>query len=264
MTKLVTPQGNIRYEEIGHGPAIVFLHSALADHRQWHVQVEELCHEYRCITYDLLGYGLSGNAPDHYDPADTLIALLNHVKLTTATLVGSSLGGSISIHAAVRYPKRITAIILAGTGLFGFRPESNAPEPTVYGEYEAALERHDVDRLVDLAEEIWLFGITGNRQHVTEVNRELFRTMYREFLGNHWNGPDYQEMDDTEALASLNVPAYVILGENDTAFGVAVADYLEHTLPRATIFHMPDSAHFPNLSKPQEVNQLLLQWLKKR
>ena len=264
MKELVTPHGNIHYEETGHGPAIVFLHSALADHRQWFEQVEALSHDYRCITYDLLGYGASGNAPDHYDPVDTLMTLLNHMELTSVTLVGSSLGGSISIHAAVRYPQRIRSLVLAGTGLFGFQPELNTPEPFIYGEYEAALARHDADRLVDLAEHIWLLGIPGHQQHVTEANRQLFRTMYREFLENHRNAPDYQEMDDTEALRDLNVPVYVVIGENDTAFCLAVADYLGHTLPQATIFRMSDAAHFPNLSKPQEVNQLLIKWLRQQ
>ncbi len=72
MNELITPQGAIRYAVTGRGPAVVFLHSALADHRQWGVQVDALSNDYRCITYDLLGYGSSDNAPDNYDPVQKL------------------------------------------------------------------------------------------------------------------------------------------------------------------------------------------------
>ncbi len=263
MNEFVSPQGEIRYEVTGQGPVVTFLHSALADHRQWRSQVDALSHDYRCITYDLLGHGASGHVPNDYDPVDTLLALLDHLEVATATLVGSSLGGSVSIHAAARYPDRIQSIVLAGTGLFGFQPALSAPEPALYREYEAALARRDVDRLVDCAEAIWLVGMAGNEQQESHANRELFRMMYRDFLGNHGNFSHYREMDDTDALANLDIPVLVVIGENDTAFCLAVAEHLEQTLPRATTFRMPNVAHFPNLSKPQEVNELLVKWLNK-
>lgn len=107
---------------------MVFLHSALTDHRQWGVQVDTLSYNYRCITYDLLGYGSSESAPENYDPAESLLALLDHLEVAAATLVGSSLGGSVAIHAGVRYPDRIQSMVLTGTGLFGFQPKVDSPD----------------------------------------------------------------------------------------------------------------------------------------
>ncbi|WP_020375423.1 alpha/beta fold hydrolase [Sulfobacillus thermosulfidooxidans] len=263
MSELITRQGTIYYEVTGNGPSVLFLHSALADHRQWREQVNALSPSYRCITYDLLGSGSSDNAPENYDPADTLLELLDHLKVDRVTLVGSSMGGSISIHAATRYPGRIQSIVLMGTGLFGFQPVLNTPEPTIYREYEAALANHDIDRLVDLAEAIWLIGIGGREEHVPKPYRELFRLMYREFLKNHGEFPQYRDMDDTSATRNLNMPVMVVVGDHDTAFCLAVATYFEQTLPGVNIVRMPGVAHFPNLSKPQVVNELLLEWLKK-
>lgn len=86
--------------------------------------------------------------------------------------------------------------------------------------------------------------------------------MYREFLNNHGDFAHYRDMDDTDALVNLDMPVMVVVGDKDTAFCLAAADYLEQTLPRATIVRMPDVAHFPNLSKPRQVNELLSKWLK--
>ncbi|MDA8192564.1 MAG: alpha/beta hydrolase [Thermaerobacter sp.] len=260
--RLITSQGAIQYTVTGHGPTVVFLHSGLADQRQWGVQVEALSREHRCITYDLLGYGSSDNAPDNYNPADTLLALLDHLEVATTTLVGSSLGGTVAIHAGIRYADRIRSMVLAGTGLFGFQPKLDGPEPSIYAEYEAALAAHHVSRLVDLAEAIWLVGIDGSERHVAPANRELFHLMYREFLNSRGEFPQYRDINDTDALANLAMPVMVVIGDNDTAFCLAASDYLEQTLPRATLVRMPDVAHFPNLSKPREVNELLLKWVK--
>ena len=263
MNELITPQGAIRYAVTGRGPAVVFLHSALADHRQWGVQVDALSNDYRCITYDLLGYGSSDNAPDNYDPADTLLALLDHLGVATATLVGSSLGGSVAIHAGGRYPDRIQSMVLAGTGLFGFQPKIDGPDPAIYTEYEAALAAHDVSRLVDLAEAIWLVGIDGSERSVPAANRESFRLMYRDFLESRGEFTQYRDINDIDALANLARPVMVVIGDNDTAFCLAAADYLEQILPQATLVRMPDVAHFPNLSRPKEFSELLLRWLNK-
>ncbi len=93
MNELITPHGAIRYSITGHGSALVFLHSVLAGHQQWGVPVEALSREHCCITYDLLRYGSSDNVPEKYDPADTLLALLDPLGVATTTLVGSSLAG---------------------------------------------------------------------------------------------------------------------------------------------------------------------------
>lgn len=261
MEELITPQGTIHYNVIGQGPTVVFLHSALADHRQWREQVNALSQTYQCVTYDLLGFGSSVAAPSPYDPADTLLALLDHLNQETAVLVGSSLGGSVAIHTAVKYPNRVRSLVLAGTGLFGFQPELSAPEPPIYREYERALADHDVNRLVDCAEAIWLVGVTGHAHDVPESNRDWFRTMYRDFLSHHDDFAQYQGMNDTDGLTRLEMPFMVLIGENDTAFCLQIADDLDRTLPHPTMVRMPNVAHFPNLSQPGVFNARLLQWL---
>lgn len=261
MNKLMTSHGAIQYAVTGHGSAVIFLHSALVDHRQWDAQVEALSREHCCITYDLLGYGSSDNAPEEYDPADTLFALLDHLSVAKATLVGSSLGGSVAIHTAVRQPDRIQSLVLAGTGLFGFQPQFDEAEPFIYAEYEVALADHNVRKFIDLAEALWLVGIDGNTGQVAPANRESLRLMYRNLLNTYGEVTQYRDIDDTNALANLDMPVLMVIGDNDTVFCLAVADYLKQSLPQTTLVRMPDVAHFPNLSKPNEVNALLLRWL---
>lgn len=262
MPDLATSHGTIHYEVFGQGPTVVFLHSALADHRQWRSQVDALSCRCQCVTYDLLGYGSSGIVPISCDPADTIQALLDHLKVEGAALVGSSLGGSVAIHTALRYPKRVHSIVLAGTGLFGFQPELSAPEPAIYKEYERALAAHDVDRLVNCAETMWLVGVAGNAADVPASNREWFREMYRDFLSHHDDFVHYQDLDDIDFLGQLEIPVMVLIGENDTAFCLAVADSLERTLPCPTVVRMPKVAHFPNLSQPDVFNARLVKWLR--
>ncbi|PSR37880.1 MAG: hypothetical protein C7B44_01485 [Sulfobacillus thermosulfidooxidans] len=262
MPKFVTSEGAICYTVHGSGPAVVFLHSALTDHRQWNIQVNRLSNDYCCITYDLWADGLTDQSPQRYDPADTLVALLNYLEVETATLVGSSLGGAVAIHAGKRYPARVSSLVLLGTGLFGFQPKIDGPDPAIYAEYEAALAAHDVTRLVNAAEIIWLIGINGKEESISKESRAAFRLMYREMLERRRKLPRFEQINDTDALQALDIPAMLVVGEYDTRFGQEVAVYLARELPHAKLIRMRDVAHFPNLSKPQEVSHMLEQWLK--
>lgn len=53
----------------------------------------------------------------------------------------------------------------------------------------------------------------------------------------------------------------VVIGEHDTAYGLALADWLEQSVPAVTVYHMRRAAHFPNLSRPEEFRGLLRDWL---
>ena len=106
-----------------------------------------------------------------------------------------------------------------GTGLFGFQPKLNAPGPATYREYEAALVAHDVERIVELAEAIWITGVSGHQEDAPEASRKLFRIMYRELLLCHSGGSfDQEGLNDTRGIANLSIPALIVIGEHHTAF----------------------------------------------
>src|SRR5712692_9614848 len=124
---------SLYYERVGAGPALVFLHGMGGNHLSWWQQVPYFMRWYECITVDQRGFGLSPDPEDRFNAAhaDDLNALLDHLKIEKAVLVGQSMGGWTIVGAALKRPDRVAAMVMAGT--FG-------------GIYTSAMDRHFLGR----------------------------------------------------------------------------------------------------------------------
>jgi pimeloyl-ACP methyl ester carboxylesterase len=108
------------YEDTGgSGPVIVFSHGFMMDHTMFAAQIAALQSDYRCITWDQRGHGLTATnrlSPfDFYDSADDLSDLLAYLKLPPAVLVGMSQGGFLTLRTALTNPDAVAALILIDT-----------------------------------------------------------------------------------------------------------------------------------------------------
>src|SRR5215468_8516825 len=109
----------IHYQEKGSGPPLVLIHGYTASTFEWKDVFEPLSQQFRVIAVDLKGFGFSGKPDGDYTrraQADLVIRLLDNLKIDRAILCGNSMGGEVSMHAAVRRPDRVSALILVDSG----------------------------------------------------------------------------------------------------------------------------------------------------
>ena len=111
----------LHYEEAGSGTPLLFVHEFAGDHRAWEPQMRYFARRYRCITYSARGYTPSDvpPTPDSYGYEkfrDDVIAMLDHLKIDKAHIVGLSMGGYATLCAGIKYPQRALSLTLAGTG----------------------------------------------------------------------------------------------------------------------------------------------------
>jgi proline iminopeptidase len=109
------------YEEVGRGTPILFVHEFAGDHRSWEPQLREFGKRYRCITYAARGYKPSDIPvdPAAYSYRHVMrdaIAVLDHLKIEQAHLIGLSMGGYTVLQVALNYPGRVHSVVLAGAG----------------------------------------------------------------------------------------------------------------------------------------------------
>src|SRR5262245_9240229 len=107
----------LHYESQAEGPPLVFVHGLGGTSNVWHAQRVTLSHYYRAITYDLSGSGRSDRSRRAYSIdawADELVGLLDHLGLPAAVVVGHSMGTLIAQRFAAKYPRRTSALVLAG------------------------------------------------------------------------------------------------------------------------------------------------------
>src|SRR5215831_9460905 len=142
MAFMVSDGFRLYYEDMGGaGPVLLFLHGAGGNHLSWWQQVPVFAEEYRCITVDQRGFGLSPDVAGGPGPSalgGDVLALLDHLGIEQAAVIAQSMGGWAAVGAAVQAPRRFWAIVLANTaGLRRGLAAASPPRPAVL--WQAAL-----------------------------------------------------------------------------------------------------------------------------
>jgi len=106
-------EGKLAYRQIGEGRPVVLLHGYCGSHRYWDDVAPLLSGQYRIITPDLRGHGLSSAGEGTYGMerlADDIVVLLDELRLEKVRLFGHSLGGYVALALAERWPDRLEAL----------------------------------------------------------------------------------------------------------------------------------------------------------
>ncbi|MFB4281670.1 MULTISPECIES: alpha/beta fold hydrolase [unclassified Nonomuraea] len=104
------------YREEGDpsAPPLLLLHGRTANHNDWNGVTQHFAARHHVFALDLRGHGASGWPGEYPVPAmaEDVVALLDHLGIERATLVGHSLGGVVAYHAAMNHPDRVARLVL--------------------------------------------------------------------------------------------------------------------------------------------------------
>jgi len=250
-------QQRIHYEDTqGPGPALVFAHSFLMDGSMFQGLVQRFAGTWRCISWDARGHGRSegGLEPFTYDDvADDLAALLQHLGVCQAVLVGVSQGSQVVLRHALRYPASVRALVLMGAQATREDPQKLPGYATLVQEWAAgglspAMARGVAHRMVDAG---W-HGI-AEWQH-----------KWRDWKpAQLWRCFDtFASRDDlTGRLVQLQQPALVVHGARDVCVSAARARAVAKELPHARWLEVAGAGHAPHLTHPGEVEAAVARFL---
>lgn len=252
------------YELAGNGPTLMMIHAGVADSRQWNNEFRYFASRHRVVRYDLRGYGRSEPVDGDFSHLQDLVALLDTVALLGhAVLIGCSMGGGLALDFALLHPQRVLALVLVGAGPRGLKLD--VPSPPQQREADLAYEAGDLDRLAELETQIWFDGMGRSPQQVDQPMRRLAYDMNRNALALDARklGKRLPDSDTpaSERLHELNLPVLIIVGEHDTPFILAAADFMEQRLPSARQVMIADTAHMANLDHPKEFRDIVTQFL---
>ena len=108
----------LHYEEYGHGEPVLLLHGLGSSSLDWEYQIPELAARYRVIVPDARGHGRSDKPNERYSIAGfsaDLIALIEHLNLGPAHVVGLSMGGMIGFQLAVDQPQLLKSLCIVNS-----------------------------------------------------------------------------------------------------------------------------------------------------
>ena len=120
---------SLAVERSGQGFPILCLHGHPGSGRSMAVFTKPLSSQFLTLAPDLRGYGRSRvkGAFEMADHLTDLIALLEREGITRSLILGWSLGGILALEMALRYPERVSGLILIATAA---QPQSNHPTMT--------------------------------------------------------------------------------------------------------------------------------------
>ena len=112
----------IYYEEHGRRQPLIMILGLGQDIATWEYQIAKLSRHARLIVFDNRDSGQSSRSSDNYTTetmAQDVLGLMDHLKIKTAHILGTSMGGMIAQHIALMAPARLNRLILASTTSWG-------------------------------------------------------------------------------------------------------------------------------------------------
>lgn len=214
----------IYVEDVGEGPAIVFIHGWPHSAAMWEYQVVPLVEAgFRCISYDRRGFGRSCKSPSDYTYnalAGDLAAVLEALDVTDATLVGFSMGGGEVVEYLTRYnkPRRVVrAMLVASIVPFLLKTDDNpdGADRDVFVEIQAGLRTDRPAFLSAFAENFFGVGILTSPVSMQILDAFSDVAMTASPLATLACVKTFSETDFRGQCKTIDVPVLVIHGDAD-------------------------------------------------
>ena len=249
------------YEIAGEGQPLVLIHGGLVHSGLWDDQFGVFAEQFRTLRYDVRGFGKSQPPTAYYSNHGDLRDLLDYLGIERAYVLGLSMGGAIAIDFTLTYPDRVAALIPVAAGLGGYRATAST---TLREELNAAYERGDKARAVELSLRMWTDGPYRTPDQVDPIVRERIRAMTAHTFALPDVEPWLQSLEPPaiDRLAAIQAPTLFVVGDRDVEDILKIGDLILANVPGAQQIVIPDTAHHLNVEQPAEFNRSVLDFLK--
>lgn len=251
----------IYFESVGEGEAVVFIHAGIADSRMWDPQFEAVPDGFKFVRVDLRGFGHSKIPREPYTDCEDVLAVMDHLGIENAVMVGCSVGAEATLDLATFAPYRLSGMVLIGASAPGFDPPSAEYRSPQWPEAIEAFEAGDMERVAELEAEIWVVGRDRNRSEVDAAVFDLVREMDLAALKTENKRVERRKAPQLEALPHVDIPCLVVVGEHDLPQLLEAAEHLEDTFDHATRVVVKKAAHLPSLEQPETFNRAFYDFL---
>mgnify|MGYP005832741377 CR=1 FL=1 len=251
MSSIVTDQGIVHYETYGSGRPVLLLHGWLGSWALWRDTIQALGKHFRTYALDFWGFGESGDKRESFavnDFIDLVHQFMDRLGIVKAPLVGHSMGGTVSLGVALKYPDIVHKVAVIGSPIHG---ASLSPllkllgNPFVgsvvrgrvgYPMFKIGMRAYAPFMAKD-AVGVWKMLIRDTDQTTAQSFFESIGTL--------------RQTDLRPRLGEVRVPVLGIYGKKDVIVNPNQHAVLAAGVPHAQIELRPDSGHFTMLDEPE-------------
>jgi pimeloyl-ACP methyl ester carboxylesterase len=258
LSSIVTEQGILHYESIGRGRPIILLHGWINSWQVWRDAMLKLADtgHYRVYALDFWGFGESGHGrkvtPTTFQIAsyvEMVREFMDRLGIQSAPVFGHSMGGTVALQLALKYPARIQRVAIVGSPIVG-----NTLNPLLqlagYGRVARFIRRYPF--LLNSVMHVVLARDAKTVRYMifNDVQRTTTESFFRS-IG------DLRDTDLRPHLGALSVPALGIFGQRDNIVSPRNARLLMANTPDARVVRLAKSRHFPMIDEPEPFLQAL-------
>ena len=222
---------------------------------------------YRCVTFAARGYPPSDVPGDveMYSQAHAvadIVAVMDHLALDKAHLVGLSMGGFAALHLGLDHPDRARSLVVAGSGYGaekkyedyfrsvsadvakGFEEQGSREFAKTYAEGASRVQFQDKDP-------------RGWRAFADRLGEHDAIGAANTMRGVQMRRPSLYDLEDR--LAAMTVPTLVVNGDEDDHC-LQPGLFLKRTIPASGLWVVPKTGHTINLEEPDQFNRMLAEF----
>ena len=261
---------NTRYWQMGSsGSKLILLHGGNGSIEFWLYNIADLAQQHQVYAFDMVGSGKSDFPDGTYsltEQAEFLAGFMTALNIDTATLIGNSMGGGVSLEFTRLYPARVERLVLVDS--MGFGPEISLgirliTLPAIVNLLRPgrwmipAMLKSNFYNSQQLPPE-WIefrypiFALPGR-------NRVILRLGQSNFNLAGVRAQVYQPILDS--LAKITQKTLIIWGDCDRIIPVKHAYVAAAGLPNSQLHIFPNCGHHPYLEYPEKFDLLVLEFL---
>ncbi len=260
MPKLNVGDVELYYEIVGQGEPLLFIHGLGSSARDWQLQADFFCQQYRVITFDTRGHGQSAKPPGPYSVplfAQDTVGLIKALNLAPTHVVGISMGGMMALQLALDAPDLLRSI-------------------TVVNCTSELVVRTWKDRFI-LFQRLFITRVMSMRGIAKFLGKRIFPKPEQEELlqmfVERWAENDKRAYVDamrglvgwsvSERLGEIGCPTLVIAADEDYSPLEAKKAYTAK-IPGAELVVIEDSRHGTPVDQAEKFNAALLEFLSRQ
>jgi pimeloyl-ACP methyl ester carboxylesterase len=256
------------YEEAGEGQPLLFVHEFAGDLRSWEPQLRYFSRYYRCIAFNARGYPPS-DVPENRAQysveraADDIAAVLDHLGLDRAHIVGLSMGGFATLHFGMRHPARARALAICACG-YGAEKDKRVQ---FQKDSEALADRFEREGSGSAAAryaqgpariQLQIKDPRGWRKFADRLAEHSAKGSANTLRGVQARRPSLYDL--VERMAKITAPTLIVAGDEDEAC-IQPGLLMKRTIAASGLVVLPKTGHLVNLEDPATFNRILEDFL---
>jgi len=251
----------IYLEEFGKGKPVIFVHGWTMSHSIWERQVHDLADRFRVVAFDNRGHGDSDKPNSNYDFdefSSDLRSVLEQLDLSNATLVGWSMGVSISLRYLERYgDDRVSKLVLIN-GPIKLVSSDDFP----YSMSDETVEKYFRERIDNRPMRERQFISSGFFTPHPEAINWLTEIAMKTPMHIAMKCVKHQaKLDMRNLLSRITIPVLVEYGRHDPFYPVSLGEYVSRSIRDSKLVIFENSGHYPFLEESEQFNKELSSFL---